>query len=278
MNLLFCVDENYAYRMLVTLFSVLQNTSQENFSLYVIQAEKLSNEHIIADFCEKYKINYHSIVVGDLFSGSPITDRYPESVYYRLLAHEFLPDDLDKILYLDADILIINDIFDLYKIDLKEYYYAASVHTNPVTPITNPINEIRLGTKGVEGYYNSGMLLMNLPVLRENVKKKDIHEYIKENRNVIIYPDQDVLNGLYGHKILHIPDSIYNYDTRFDPAYFISKPEEWDIDWVIENTIVLHFCGRDKPWGRASRHRYAVLYKHYEQQFKTLFYDKYLDT
>ena len=226
MNLLFCVDENYSYRMLVTLFSVLQNTKQENISLYVIQAEKLSNEHIIADFCEKYKINYHSIVVGDLFLGSPTTDRYPESVYYRLLAHNFLPDKLDKILYLDADILVINEIFDLYKIDLKEYYYAASVHTNPVTPITNPINEIRLGTKGVEGYYNSGMLLMNLSVLRENVKKKDINDYIKENRNVIIYPDQDVLNGLYGHKILHIPDSIYNYDTRFDPAYFISEPEE----------------------------------------------------
>lgn len=54
----------------------------------------------------------------EVFEDAPTTNRYPETIYYRLLAHEYLPKELDKILYVDADILCLNDVVPLYKLNL----------------------------------------------------------------------------------------------------------------------------------------------------------------
>ena len=75
---------------------------------------------------------------------------------YRLLAHQFLPDHLEKILYLDADILCINDAVELYQMEMGDYPYAAASHTH-LTNVTNVINKIRLKTYEAEGYYLTTM-------------------------------------------------------------------------------------------------------------------------
>ena len=71
-----------------------------------------------------------SLSVQDLFLNKPpVSDRYPESIYYRLLAQNYLPKDLDKVLYLDADILCINDLQPLYELPLEDHLYAAANHS-----------------------------------------------------------------------------------------------------------------------------------------------------
>ncbi len=83
----------------------------------------------IEEFCEALGIIYEPVVIGEkAFEDAPSTDRYPETIYYRLLAHEYLPKDLDRILYLDADILCLNDICPLYEMELGASLYAAASH------------------------------------------------------------------------------------------------------------------------------------------------------
>ena len=269
-HLLFAIDDHYVEQFMVTLYSIVTNSSKASFDVYVMQKQPLAQNETIALFCEQLGVSYHPVVMGDdAFKDAPTTDRYPETIYYRLLAHEFLPEDLERILYVDADILCLNDIVPFYEMDLSGKCYAASSHTAD-SNIPELVNKLRLQNFETDGYYNTGVLLMNLSEIRKTVKRSAILDYIQKKGALLLLPDQDLLNALYGHLVELVPDSIYNYDARYNTLYYARSFGEWDLNWVIEHTVFLHFCGRDKPWKDSYRGRYAALYKHYYHHVRRL--------
>lgn len=72
-----------------------------------------------------------------------------------------------------------------------------------------------------------------------------------------------MLNAMFGPEILDLPDILWNYDARNYSNYYLRSAGEANTDWVMANTAVLHFCGREKPWKPLYRHRFGILYKHY---------------
>ncbi|MED5765217.1 glycosyltransferase family 8 protein [Streptococcus anginosus] len=265
-NLLFSIDDRYVEQFKTTLYSVYLNLPSALLHVFVLQKKLLKRNVEIEEFCEALGIIYEPVVIGEkAFEDAPSTDRYPETIYYRLLAHEYLPKDLDRILYLDADILCLNDICPLYEMELGASLYAAASHGSDAN-MTDLVNKMRLQNFEAESYYNSGVLLMNLTSIRKEVKREAILDYIAQNSFKLFLPDQDVLNALYGHLTIQIPDELYNYDARYNVLYYARSKGEWDLDWVIENTVFLHFCGRDKPWLKEYHGRYAALYKHYQHR------------
>ena len=82
----------------------------------------------------------------------------------------------------------------------------------------------------------------------------------------MLLPDQDVLNALYGKDIKTVPDQLYNFDARKGQTYETISFGEWTLDWVIKHTVILHYCGRHKPWlVDKNTGRYTALYKNYFQ-------------
>ncbi len=264
MNLLFSINDKFVAQLATVLLSIKLNTKQQEFNVYVLQKEKLQRTAELERICNRFNMNYHPVTVNDdLFSKAPVTDRYPTTIYYRLLAHELLPASLHKVLYLDADVLCVNDLTSLYNIPLDDYLYASAIHTN-LTNTTDVINKIRLQNFDADGYYNSGVLLMNLDNIRKKVQAKDIFAYIRSH--TLLLPDQDVLNALYGRDIKSVPDQLYNFDTRKGTIYETISFGEWTTDWVLKNTVILHYCGHDKPWlTDKNTGRYTALYKNYFQ-------------
>ena len=262
MNLLFTINNGFYHQLTTTLMSIRLNTYADRFDIYMIHNEEFTKDDKLARFCQQLGMNYHPITIkNDAFKDAPVSDRYPATIYYRLLAHHYLPDDLDRILYLDADILCINDLSTLYETDLTDYLYASSIHSS-LTDMTDTINKIRLQNFDATGYYNSGVLLMNLPAIRETVKEADIYKYIEDH--VLLLPDQDVLNALYGNQIKAMPDQKYNLDSRNLRTYETISFGEWTLDWIMANTVLIHYCGRDKPWLKNKNNgRLTALYKHY---------------
>lgn len=262
MNLLFAIDDNFVQQLETVLLSIHLNTKSQEFNIYVLQKKRLAKEAELAAFCKQLKMTYHPVMVKQsLFENAPVTDRYPTTIYYRLLAHQMLPQDLHKILYLDADILCINDLSPLYNTALGNNLFASAIHASS-TNTTDVINKIRLQNFGADGYYNSGVLLMNLDLMRQEVDANQIFDYIR--RHILLLPDQDVLNALYSERIKTIPDQLYNFDTRNGKIYETISLGEWDLDWVIKNTVILHYCGREKPWlPTKNSGRLTALYKQY---------------
>ncbi|EHJ52618.1 glycosyltransferase family 8 protein [Streptococcus macacae] len=266
LNLLFSIDDHFVEQFKVTLYSVYQTSSCKNITVYILQKRPLKKNKMIKHFCLLLGIDYVPVVIGEEdFKDAPVSSRYPEAIYYRLLAQEYLPQNLEKMLYLDADILCLNDVMPLYRLDIADMLYAAASHVADKS-ITDLVNKLRLNNFEAESYFNSGVLLMNLETCRHKIKRQDIMEYITKKAGTLLLPDQDILNALYGTQIKQIPDQVYNYDTRYDMLYFARSWGEWNLDWVIKNTVFLHFCGRDKPWRSDYSGRYAALYKYYQHQ------------
>lgn len=221
---------------------------------------------MLKQFCETYQARFYAYVPDDsLFENLPVSRYYSKVMYFRLIAHEVLPNTVDRVLYLDPDILIINPLQELYSKEMEENLFAASIHTLAV-PISNSLNKVRLNTYTSKGYYNSGVLLMNLKAQRNVISIEEIANYIHVHRADLILPDQDILNALYGHQILPTDDSLYNYDARRYNTYLITSGQKKDINWVMQNTAILHFCGKSKPWHKKYAYKFGPLYKHYMQK------------
>jgi len=264
MDILVTLDSNYIPPLKVMLRSLFLTNPGISFNIHMIYSIMKPEEvKDLEAYTKALGGRLIPIFVNDeLFSEAPTVMHYTKAMYYRLLAHELLDESLDKILYLDPDILVINPIGELYNTDISDYLFAAASHTS-VIPVMDNINKVRLKTYEAKGYFNSGVLLINLKLCRKTIKEKDIFTFIEENKNELILPDQDVLNALYGKMIKPVDDSLYNMDARYTETYRLISMGKIDTAWVMENTVILHFCGKKKPWLKGSINKYAMLYRHY---------------
>lgn len=130
MNLLVTLDSKYIRPLKVMLYSLFVNNPGEDFDIYLMHSS-ISRTEIadIESFVNRYNQKLFEIKIDDgYFQNAPVILHYTKEMYYRLLAYKFLPRELDRILYLDPDILVINPIRDLYNMDLDGYLYAAAFH------------------------------------------------------------------------------------------------------------------------------------------------------
>ncbi len=264
LNIFVTLDRNYLQPLKVMLYSLFHNNPDEHFDIYAI-IDEIDNQcwDRLHAYCEKFGSTLHPVDVEDAyFADAPMTRYYPRAMYYRLLAAQLLPEELDRILYLDPDILVINEIRPLYEIDFEDNLYAAAMHRG-VIGFSGSLNKLRLPNYDAEEYFNSGVLMMNLTALRAETSPKEIFDFVEKYRSTLILPDQDILNALYGPRILPLDEVLWNYDVRKFEAYRIASMGESTMDWTMANTALLHFCGKNKPWAPSYRGRYATLYKHY---------------
>ncbi len=258
MNILVTLNSGYLQVLGVMLKSLLISHPDTEFNIYVLNCS-LTDE----DFDTlKQSLPYERLVIYDikadnsLLSDAPVTDRYPKEMYYRIFASLFLPDTVDKVLYLDPDIVVIRRLDRLYNIDLGDCYFAAASHVGKV--LTN-INALRLQMEGDAPYINSGVMLMNIALLRQEQDFNAVCEYINQNRRLLMLPDQDVISAIYGSRIMPVNPFVYNMGEKLllHPA---AIRNEITPRWVEENSAVIHYYGRNKPW---KEHYIGVLDKYY---------------
>lgn len=263
-KILVTLDKNYLSQLQVLLTSIYINNPNETVELYIMHSSIPQNLlDIVEQQCNTYGYKLTSVTVdSSYFDNAPVTGQYPQEMYYRLLAPHLLPKNLDRILYLDPDTLVINPLRPLWEVDMNGCIFAAAPHTGK-TELANNVNRARLGTN--HKYFNSGVLLINLYAGKDEIVPDDIFNYTAKHYRELLLPDQDILNVMYGTKTLELDDYIWNYDARNYKNYMLRSSGEADMNWVMEHTSILHFCGKSKPWKQGYIHRFGVLYKHYAQ-------------
>lgn len=264
MDILVTLNSNYIKPLKVMLKSLFINNPKDTFTIYLMHS-RLSDKQVadVREFIENGGSKLENIHVGDdEFADAPVLLHYTKEMYFRLLAYKVIPENIDRILYLDPDILVINPIRELYETDMEDNLYAAAYHDKISI---REINKMRLYPYEIEAYYNSGVLLMNLELLRLEADEKEIYNFIEENRLKLVMPDQDVLNALYAKRIKSLEEKLYNYDARYYSYYKLISNGAFDMDKIINNTVILHFCGKRKPWQERYTGKFHSLYKHYEK-------------
>lgn len=260
MNILVTLNSNYLKTLVVMLKSLALSNKHRRFNVYVMN-DSLSKENIEYLRTNVSKgVNIIDLKVNkDEFSNVPITKRYPKEMYYRILASYYLPKRVNKILYLDPDLVVINRIDRLYNINLDNYYFAAASH---VWGIVQTFNRLRLRMNKDNVYINSGVMLMNIKLLRREQDKQDVYNFIKKNAKKLMLPDQDVISGLYANKILPLDPYVYNMTEKLlNQSYFMPHINE---RWIEENSVIIHYCGRNKPWKAKYKGSLNKFYNFYE--------------
>ncbi|NLK96100.1 MAG: glycosyltransferase family 8 protein [Clostridiales bacterium] len=245
MNILITINSFYKEQLKIMLKSLNSSNIEGNIKVYCIYSD-LSSEDIYDIEKDQFlkELDFSWIKISnESLKEAPVSDRYPKEMYYRLFAYKYLPKDIDKILYLDPDIIVLRSLKELYSLQLEDNFYAAASH---IRKPLRKMNEIRLGAKNLHNYVNSGVMLINLKALREENPEKEIYSFIEEKKNLLFLPDQDVINGLFSDKIVELDPLIYNLSDRI--LYIKGLANEEGINWVKENTKIIHYCGRNKPW------------------------------
>lgn len=266
MNLLFTLNENYLppfYTLLRSIF--YSNSREEVFDIYLMHKDISENQLLrLEAFINNEGHSLHVIDCTNLFEEDTVVNRYYSiEMYYRLLAPFVLPDKLDRILYLDPDIINLNSFAKFYNQDFKDNLFIATTHEY-ATKWIQPLNNLRLGTLKSEDYFNTGILLMNLPEIRTKVTPDDIFKAIQTNKNRLVLPDQDIFNHLYWNRIGEADWRIYNLDPRFYSKLKLFFPAIYNQEWVEKNVVFIHYCGKHKPWLENEKYRYDLGFYYHE--------------
>lgn len=265
LNLLVTTDANYIPHLNVMLSSVLHSNPDCFFDVYMLHTsvnkqDTVSTVKVLGKRGRLFMINADETGL----EGAPTTSRYPKEIYYRIFAAKYLPPTLDRVLYLDPDLIVNGSLKELYSLPMEEYYFAAASHTGP---FMRKINKLRLDMMDDSPYINSGVMLMNLKLLRKEQNFEDVFNFIEKRKNLLILPDQDIISSLYGSKIYALDTYRYNMT---EVLYQIHSPFEkgFDLDWVKKHSVIIHYCGRNKPW---NDNYFGSLDIFYKQAAKRLF-------
>ena len=262
LSILVTLNEHYLPQLEVMLSSLHASNPGENVSVWLIH-RSLTSEQLarLERRCGLLGFSLFPVTAdARLFADAPLTRQYPQEMYYRLLAAQLLPEEMHRVIYLDPDILVINPLRPLWELDLAGNLFAAAAHTGK-TELANSVNQVRLGTD--HDYFNSGVLLMDLDAGRRWINPEALFDFTRRHARELLFPDQDLLNMLYGSLVLPLDDAVWNYDARNFNNYYLRSGGDCDMDWVFAHTSVLHFCGKAKPWKPGYRRRFGPLYRHY---------------
>ena len=173
-------------------------------------------------------------------------------MYYRIFAAKYLPEALERVLYLDPDVVVNGPVRPLYETPMGDCLFAAASH---VRELFRRVNELRLDMDERSPYINSGVMLMNLSRLRAEQREDEVFDYIERHSSALLLPDQDVLSGLYGPRILPLDPLRYNMTER------LAALRGLEPDWVRQNSVLIHYCGRNKPWKKHYAGRLGFFYQ-----------------
>ena len=264
-NVAFCIDNNYPLYTMLTINSILlNNKSNSDYTFYIINNNlsffnKLRMKIYVT--LRKQKIEFINIDTTVIDNGKEIfadteTSYITRIGNARILLPEVLPNDIDKILYLDSDLIVLSDLKELYDTPIDDYYAGMVLNH---TLFNDDLKETE-GIKKNGYYYNSGVILMNLPLWKQNNISKKLVDCIK--RNKLEFIDQDAINIVLRKHIKTLP---YKYNNQIflrvinqeELAEILAQSKRITVNDIkvkgkilipISETCILHFITKQKPW------------------------------
>ena len=250
MEIVVCLDKWYVVPTGVLMYSVCANNQDADITFHVLVDESVNQKaksdlrDTVEGFANKqvifYNIDSHLI---DSFPGRKILT-ITQASYYRLFLTEIVSQNVNKILYLDGDTIVRHSLKSLWETDLTNYALAA------VTDMSSGNIEFynRLNYPFECGYFNSGVLLINLKWWREKGVLNKFVDYIANYYERIKLQDQDVLNVVFSNQIKFLPVT-YNFQHGFllkKPSYDFGKYEK-EIEETRKDPTIVHYT-LGKPW------------------------------
>lgn len=260
-NICFCIDENYVCQLGAVLYSLVGSNSDNYLDIYVLSSQLANSSKArlaaVVSNVAKFSINFVDSLdsqVQQLEAGGHIS----AATYIRFEIPNLLIG-LDKVLYLDADLAVEDNLKVFWDTDVDNYYVAA---------VENPFFD-RYESLGMEsscGYFNAGVLLMNLSRWRlEDVKNKAI-DFLIEKKSIALMFDQDALNVVFNGEWKKVSIR-WNLQTSYLRHRKKLPALSSEIKSAFINPGIIHYSSSSKPWNVLDPHPLTYVYRQYEAKF-----------
>lgn len=262
-NIALSIDHNFVQHCASTINSIMISYKRNICVIFYI---------IHTDLTESDKTDLNQLIKSDKFKlifiqiddaairnmpigGNTISSSITLSTYYRILLPYILPDEVEKIIYLDSDIYVNDSIDKLWNFDINNFAIAGVPEPN------QDKKRERLGLPDRCYYVNAGVSIMNINMLREIDYPKKAIEYAYKNKNKIIYHDQDIQNAILYNLTTYIPHRWNMVDVYlYKKLPLMDKSHIDEILAYRDNPSIIHFAGYIKPWHIECRNPYKNLY------------------
>jgi len=270
-----CTDNQFVMPTGVMMLSVCENNLDVDVVFHIIMDDNVEAEgrrdleEIVVPYRGKSVVFYNTSdkIKKETFPKGKSRNDITKATYYRLYLAELLPQELDKVLYLDGDLIVRHSLLPLWNTDLDEKAIAA------VSDASSGLIEIynRLKYPFDLGYFNAGVLLVNLKYWREHQVLREFESYMERHKDSIKYHDQDVLNAVLCEQKILMPIK-YNLQRGF-----LLKKKNYDY-WKVEREIaealaypcIVHYTNKYKPWKiyRENPHPFNSTWDKYQNMTK----------
>lgn len=249
LHLVFTIDENFIRHFSVALVSVLENNKDLDLNIFVIHdIENLAKlNEVIKFFKQKYEFSIQLLSLDNSVLGNfKVSLHLSKAVYFRLFLSEILPASIDKILFLDSDLVVTGSLRELADFNFTTQSLLAQ------DDIELDININRLNEMGfpVKRYFNAGVMLINLKFWREGNYSRKLIDIADKYMDKLSWWDQDILNICF-----------YNSWEYFDKTYNALHLRK-KLDKL---PIVVHYAGPSKPWQYMNSNPYRSQYFKYQK-------------
>lgn len=263
-SVVYASDEKFVEILAVSMESLMQYNS--GVTIYVLNngINSGSVDKLIAQ-AEQHDAKIKIIPVEDLnrYVGRKLScqKKITHTCYFRLFLSEIMPNDVDRVLYLDCDTLVCDNLDEIFEWDLKSMCAG-------VAEPTSKLMKKKINLKAEDSYMNSGIMLINLKKWRtENISKKFV-DYIEEMKGKISFEDQGCVNHVLKGRMDLLPIR-YNIETQyFDFGYDGFQMMKRDkirysceeVKKAMENPGIIHFTNSfasERPWVKYCTHKYV---------------------
>jgi len=239
-NILLCYDSNYNIQGQVTIYSLLENTNNKiNFHIIHEDPDNYKNisqriiNHKNLDSLNFYKFLKRKDVKFPNFDESHMT----EATYYRLFLGDYLPESIKNIMYIDPDIICINNFDKIFQTtfkNLNKSEFTISAKTEHFEDDNSEtVKRLELTNNK---YFNAGVTFINYQRWVEKKYTENLTNHMNYLGDRVHWFDQDIMNSYLNGKYIELPTKLNFTD--------INLP----VSDVKEEAIFYHFWGKMKPW------------------------------
>lgn len=256
-QVLFCIDKRMVMPLLVVLRSMEGLADGLEITVLSVGLSDSQKSGLVARSPAPMRIIEIDDVIPQDFPDCMWLTR---AAYGRLWVEDFYDSSVERVVYLDSDIIVRDKLDFLFEIDLEEHAIGAC----QAMALAHFKDELgldwrRLNLDPWTPYINSGVLVIDLKKYREQKIRERCIEFIRDNKEHLNLADQDALNFVLLGKFKRLPPR-WNQEsvsrTRELPVnYKIYTAEE--IDDLVDRPAIIHFNGSKKPWSGRSNDPYA---------------------
>jgi len=254
-HILLSSNNGYLMQAVVSINSILANNTDLKLHFHIFHKEiSETDQKTVLQWIEEkeseVQLSFHKIPVEDYVFPIKPGDAVSEETYFRILAPDFLPADVDRVLYVDCDTVTVGSLRELFQLDLTGKAVACAKGGAPQE------RKDSLGLRVEDQYYQAGVTLINLAYWRKYNISKKVLDFIADNIDILPRWDQDALNAVLVGRYQLLPQK---WNT-----FVCDVPREQKFD---EEPIILHYTGfhQHKPWWKNTLSLWQDIFLEYKK-------------